>query len=263
MRLGPIRVLDPSSCLLYGAESTTAIIKTGIHHRRQLSHITGIIFITLLLNSFPFIHCLIIYIYFIYLKYSSNIYTPTARPTARPPNHPPAQPPARPTAHPHPSTRPHVPLLLYTFPSFLLYLPFNNMSSLCTSFIQYNYQHQVAICSDCQTGHTKKNLKRHLSGPPHSLKKHQWKPILNALKDKPLLQSYAHFPRPANGSQSVPYLKIDDGFECNICGFVITSRQVMETGHGKCHKEDLNWDRKTFYHPVKVQVSFPHIILIS
>jgi Orsellinic acid/F9775 biosynthesis cluster protein D len=132
------------------------------------------------------------------------------------------------------------------------------MSSLYTSFIQYNHQHQVAICSDCQTGYTKKNLKRHLFERPHFLKKDQWKPILDTLKDKPLLESNAHFPRPSNGSQPVPYLKIRDGFECNICGWVITSQRTMRAKHAKLHREDLRWGQ-CFYHPVKVQVSTPHL----
>src|SRR5436190_1777993 len=98
---------------------------------------------------------------------------------------PPTKKKRKPPHTPHPthlytSTRPfslHLSLLsiLSLYP---LSLSFNNMSSLYTSFIQYNHQHQVAICSDCQTGHTKKTLKCHLSEHPHFFKKHQWKSIL-------------------------------------------------------------------------------------
>jgi hypothetical protein len=128
-------------------------------------------------------------------------------------------------------------------------------SPLYTPFIEYNHQHRVAICSPCGTGHTKKNLKRHLCGRPHSLKKYQWRPILDALKDKPLLESHAHFPRPSNGSRPVPHLKIGDGYQCDICGFVVTSQQVMKGRHAKYHRNTLKWGQ-CFYRPVKVQVSF-------
>src|SRR5271169_6389122 len=131
------------------------------------------------------------------------------------------------------------------------------MSSLVNSFIQYNDQHQMAICSHscCQIAISKNTLKWHLSKRPHHLKQHQWKPMLDALKDKPLPAFNADFPRPSNGGQPVPYLKVMDGFECNICGWVRVSQKTMRFTHGKIHKDDPEWEGGCFFHPVKVQVS--------
>jgi hypothetical protein len=132
-----------------------------------------------------------------------------------------------------------------------------HMSSLSTDpIIQYNDQYQTPICSKCQTGLAEKWFRRHLSDH-HRFKKETWGPIIQAFEHKSIPKTYKDFSRPPNGSQPVPYLKIHDGYECNLCGHVQLSEQKMKEVHGKIHRKDPNWT-KCFYHPVKAQAS-PYI----
>ena len=103
-------------------------------------------------------------------------------------------------------------------------------SSLFTPLIQYNDQYQIAVCTDpdCHIGLGRKNLKRHLTGKLHLFKKDQWGPILDSLNDKSLPEYNADFPHPSNGHPPVPHLRIMNGYECDICGWVRISRHTMK-----------------------------------
>ena len=124
------------------------------------------------------------------------------------------------------------------------------------AIIRYDEQWQVSICRPCEIGVNGNTLKFHLTNKRHGYRKRGWGPILDALKDRPQPRSINDFPRPPNGIPPIPDLKIWDGFVCNVCGFIITSEQIMKYQHRKEHKEILK-KQQIFYRPVKVQVQQP------
>ena len=123
------------------------------------------------------------------------------------------------------------------------------------SVIRYDETWQVSICTKCKIGVNGDFLKKHLAeSKHHCYRKIQWGPILKALKDKPQPRSKDDFPRPPNGIAPIEDLHVWDGFVCDICGYIITSKSAMHSKHWKVYK-DLVLRKEIFYHPVKVQVS--------
>jgi len=119
--------------------------------------------------------------------------------------------------------------------------------------IRYDETWQVSICTKCKIGVHGDTMKRHLTGKHHCYCKPDWSPILDALNGKPQPRSKDEFPRPRNGIAPIPDLKVWDGFACNLCSYLITSRDAMHSKHWKTHK-DVVCRTEIFYRPVKVQV---------
>ena len=119
--------------------------------------------------------------------------------------------------------------------------------------IRYDETWQVSVCTKCKIGVHSGTLRRHLMGKHHHYRKPDWGPILDALKDLPQPESTDSFPHPPNGIAPIPDLKIWDGFVCNLCGYIITSREVMHSKHWKVHNNVVH-RTEMFYRPVKVQV---------
>ena len=121
------------------------------------------------------------------------------------------------------------------------------------AIIRYDETWQVSICRKCGIGVHGNALNRHLRGKRHGCHKHDWGPILNALKDRPQPMSTNDFPRPPNGIAPILDIKVWDGFVCDLCGYIITSRDVMHWKHRKEH-DDVIGRKDIFYHLAKVQV---------
>lgn len=65
--------------------------------------------------------------------------------------------------------------------------------------------------------------------------------------------SNADFPRPPHNTPPVRDLKVYDGFACNLCKFVNTSRDAIHWKHRVVHRDVLR-PGQIFYRSAKVQV---------
>jgi Orsellinic acid/F9775 biosynthesis cluster protein D len=120
--------------------------------------------------------------------------------------------------------------------------------------IRYDETWQVAVCKSCGIGVHGNTLQRHLMESKHRFRKTDWGPILNALRGCPQPMSKEGFPRPPHGIPPIPDLKIWDGFTCNLCQYIITSKQVMHRHLSKVHKIIAGDRNRAPYDSVKVQV---------
>lgn len=133
----------------------------------------------------------------------------------------------------------------------------NNVSSPQNDdghIMRYDETWQVSICRKCQIGVHGNTLIRHLREKCHRYHKDDWGPIVEALKDRPQPRSKDSFPRPCNGIPPIADIKIWDGFACNLCEYIVTSKEVIHSRHKKVHRSVLRY-QEIFYRPVKVQVT--------
>lgn len=127
-------------------------------------------------------------------------------------------------------------------------------TALSNAIIHYNEQYNVTICKSCGIGVNGYYLQRHLSERNHGYRFADLAHILEALKSKPQRLHVREFPIPPNGLPPIQYLKVFDGFECNVCGFLTRSLPVIHKKHMSEHRDVLG-PISSLYHSVKIQVN--------
>ena len=112
---------------------------------------------------------------------------------------------------------------------------------------QYDTEWNMAICTLCCSAVAGKSLRAH-ANRFHKISYRDYRPSLDALRTKSLPNGVADFPRPANGTPAIAGLKVHDGFECVICHYLTTSKDLI-MNHINKHPIAAH-----SYCPVKLQV---------
>ena len=112
---------------------------------------------------------------------------------------------------------------------------------------RYDAEWNIAICTLCHSAVTGKGLMKHAHSI-HKLTYHDYRPSIDALRMKSLPHRLADFPQPANGTPVIAGLKVHEGFECIVCHYLTTSKELIARHMNKHPIAACS------YCPVKLQV---------